>query len=128
MELDRVKFWLIKRYEKRFGHMSRAEQKRLKHRKTTLDGLKGVLVPGDDGDVPFDLERRSRVRNEYDREESVGSSGGEEDIAASKFENLTTTQNLLHAEAAQGAMQSILAEFELEEATARPGSLARFWT
>lgn len=94
--------------------MSRAEQKRLKHRKTTLDGLKGVLVPGDDGEMAFDLERRSGVRNEYDREESVGSSGGEEDIAASKFENLTARQNSLHAEAAQGAMQSVLAEFELD--------------
>ena len=94
--------------------MSGAEQKRLRHRKTTLGGLKGVLVPGDDGEMPFDLERRSGVWNEYDREESVGSSGWEEDIAATKFVNLTAKQNLLHAEAAQGAMQSVLAEFALD--------------
>jgi hypothetical protein len=114
LELGKDKFWLIKRYEKRFGHLSRAEQKKLKHRRTTLDGLKGVLVPGDDGDGPYDLERRSGVRNEHDQEESVGSSGGDEEIAASKYENLAAKQNLLHAEAAQGAMQSVLMEFELD--------------
>ena len=57
LELDQDKFWLTKRYEKKFGHLSRAEQKKLKHKRTTIDGLKGILVPTDDGEGPFDLER-----------------------------------------------------------------------
>lgn len=75
-------FWPLDRYRRKFGSPSRPEAKKLKHVKMVVDGVAGVVVPGDDGEGPWLLERRSGTRMENDREDDVGSSGGEEAAAS----------------------------------------------
>ena len=86
----------------------------LNHKVTTMDGIKGVLVPGDNGDDPFDVQRRTGVRIEKDQEESVGSSGGEEDIAEDKFQQLQANRSGAYKHAAVGALQSVLDEMAMD--------------
>ena len=63
---------------------------------------------------PWDLEHRSGSRLEQDKEEDVGSSGGDEDVADDRWETLKKEQDTLHAEIAQGALQRVLDELKLD--------------
>jgi hypothetical protein len=109
------KFWLIKRYRQKFGDPLAPKNKALKHRKVKLDGHIGVLVNGDDGEGPWDVERRSGGRFEKDSEESVGSSGGEEEVATDKFQTMRKKSRQQFAELAQGAMMDVLSAVVMTE-------------
>jgi hypothetical protein len=111
----RDKFWPIARYRKRFGDPSAPKNKSLKHRKVKLDGHIGVIVPGDDGDGPWDVERRSGGRFEKDSEESVGSSGGEDEVATDKFQTMRKAERQEYAKLAQGAMMDVLQDVVMTE-------------
>jgi hypothetical protein len=111
----RDKFWPIARYRKRFGDPTAPKNKTLKHRKVKLDGHIGVIVPGDDGDGPWDVERRSGGRFEKDSEESVGSSGGEDEVATEKFQTMRKAERQQYAELAQGAMMDVLLDVVMTE-------------
>ena len=106
-------FWPMRRYHDKFGSLSGAAQKKLRHRKCIIDGIKGVTVPGDAGDGPWRLEHRSGVRIEKDNEEDVGSTDGEEEAANDKFNMLRAQQETTHAAIAQGALAAVLKTFVL---------------
>lgn len=72
------KFWPIKAYRDKFGDPQSARNRKLNHRACTMSGHVGVLVPSDEADGPWDVEHREGMRNLLDREEDVGSSGGED--------------------------------------------------
>ena len=50
-------FWLLRRYRKKFGDPKSKENKARGHKVCRKHGLKGVVVPGDDGEGPFRLQR-----------------------------------------------------------------------
>ena len=103
------KFWPLERYIEQFGDPKGARLKKLGHKITRIQGYQGVLVPGDDGTGPWDLETRTGTRLEKDEEESVGSSGGEQDVAETKFASMRKAMRGSLAAAAVGAMNDILA-------------------
>ena len=108
-------FWPLNRYRKRFGSPSRKENKRLGHKKCLLEGHPGVLVPGDDGLGPWKVRTQEGREIAKEESEDVGSSGGEEDVAETKFEDLKKADDENYAAVVQGAMSSILQGFELDE-------------
>jgi len=102
------KFWPLDRYIKEFGDPKGARLKKLGHKIVRLQGYRGVLVPGDDGKGPWDLETRTGTRLEKDEEESVGSSGGEQETADAKFKSMRNAMRRDLSLAAVGAMNDIL--------------------
>lgn len=115
----RDKFWPIDRYKKMFGDPKAPRNKKLGHKLTSMDGFRGVVVPADDGEGPWELERRSGQRMEIDEEEDVGSSGGDEQLANSKFNDLKNEEAARYAELAVGAMQDVLNTMMLDEEEAQ---------
>ena len=118
-------FWPLSRYRARFGSPSRPANKKLGHKKCMLSGHPGVIVPGDDGEGPWKVEDRSGFRLEQDREEDLGSSGGEEELAAERFSTLRSQQDEAFREMAVGAMADILASYELDDAGKKNEELRR---
>ena len=83
---------------------------------STLDGVKGVIVPAEDPvDAPWFVEYRAGQRNEKDEEEDVGSDGGDEETAGTRFAGNVKHEKESFASLAQGAVQSILDTFALTE-------------
>lgn len=109
----RSQFWPIDRYRKKYG--SPSSNRKLRHKKVTIDGIVGVVVPGDNGEGPWELETKSGTRLELNEDEDVGSSGGEEAIAQAKYKDLATQQKSFLSELAQGAMQEALQECALDD-------------
>lgn len=107
-------FWPIERYRRKYG--SPSANRKLKHKKVTIDGIVGVVVPGDDGDGPWALERKSGRRTMHDEDLEVGSSDGEEAVASTVFQHLRNEEESFFADIAQGALQEVLKEYELDEA------------
>ena len=108
-------FWPLNRYRKRFGSPSRNGNKRLGHKKCVLEGHPGVLVLGDDGLGPWKVRTQEGREIAKEESEDVGSSGGEEDVAEAKFEDLKKADDENYAAVVKGAMSSILQGFELDE-------------
>jgi hypothetical protein len=106
-------FWPLRRYVKKFGTVG--SNKKLGHVKTNIKGVVGVLVPTDNEDQPWLLERREGTRQEADKEHDVGSSDGDEDVADAVFNNLGKQRVAEYAKQAAGALASILAECELDD-------------
>ena len=77
-------FWPMSRYRKKFGSPDLPKNKKLKHVRAKVNGIKGVVVPGDDGDGPYKLRSSEGVEIQKDDEEDVGSSGGEDELADCK--------------------------------------------
>ena len=120
-------FWPLSRYRKRFGSPSRKENKILGHRKCVYEGYEGVMAPGDDGVGPWKVKTHEGREIAMQEAEDVGSSGGEEELAAAKFASLKKADDENFAAVAQGAMSSILQGFELneEERKEEEGRIAR---
>lgn len=62
-------FWSMKRYTQRFGSPHTAKNKRLGHRVSVLDGIKGVIVPCNNDGPTGKVRRVSGDRVERDEEE-----------------------------------------------------------
>jgi hypothetical protein len=77
-------FWPMARYRRKFGSPDLPKNKKLKHVRSKVNGVKGVVVPGDDGEGPFRLRSSEGVELQKDDEEDVGSSGGEDELAADR--------------------------------------------
>ena len=108
-------FYPIARYEKKYGSPLLQKNKALGHKVAKIDGVKGVIVPGDDGLQPFRLQRRSGEALEEDKEEDVGSTDGEEEMADDKFATMSLERNTAYDEMATGCLQSILDDYALKE-------------
>jgi len=110
-------FWPMKRYRLKFGSPSLPANKKHKHMQKIVDGVLGVIVPEDDGEGRWRLEHRAGSRLEHDKEHDVGfgSSGGEEEVAEQKFQDIRDEQKKMFAEIAQGALKSALDECVLDE-------------
>ena len=65
-------------------------------------------MPGDDGEMPWALERRSGSCHEMDKEEDVGSSDGDDELAEAKLRDQRQREAASFAELTLGAMQSVL--------------------
>jgi hypothetical protein len=109
------KFFPLKKYRRLFGDPLSAKNKKLKHVVSVVDGIRGVVVPGEDSDdsQPWELINVNGKRIEHDESEDVGSDGGEDEVAAERFQILKDNETRAHAEIAQGAMMSILQTMEL---------------
>ena len=85
------------------------------------------MVPGDDGLGPWKVRTHEGREIAMEEAEHVGSSGGEEEVAAAKFESLKKADDENFAAVAQGAMSSIIQGFELneEERKEEEGRIAR---
>ncbi len=71
-----------------------------------VDGLKGVIVPGDDGEMPFQLEHRQGTRIEKKTTEDVS----EEEDANAAYATLRNQLDADRKEVAVGAMKSVMDE------------------
>jgi hypothetical protein len=109
------KFWPMNRYTAKFGSPQAPRNKKLGHVVIKMGGYKGVLVPGDDGEGPWDVITKTGSRAEKDEELSVGSDGGDEEAANSAFVGTRSLMRLELAEAAAGALQSVLNTVALTE-------------
>ena len=108
-------FWPLDRYRAKFGDPSSQKNKKLGHVKTVVEGHAGVCVPTDDGTGPWRLQRAMGRRNELDREEDVGSDGGDESEAEGKYLDMRKKDTEQHRAIAQGALSSILKECVMTE-------------
>jgi hypothetical protein len=108
-------FWPINRYRKKFGSPNAPQNKKLNHASAIVDGVKGVVVPGDDGEGPFRLRNASSVRFVKDAELDVGSSGGEEDLADEIYDSAVSQHVEDYRQIAVGALSDILAKSALTE-------------
>ncbi len=106
-------FWPLARYTKKFGDPLSSRNRKLGHVKTVAEGVAGVAVPCDDGEGPWKLERSRGRRAELDKEEDVGSDGGDESEAERKFADIAKSNAEKYRAIAQGALSSILAECTL---------------
>ena len=102
-------FWPWKRYVSRFGNPLSPKNKKRGHKVTMAHGYKGVIVPGDDGQGPWKLERAVGSKLAKDQEEDVGSTDGDEELADNKFHDLKKEEEAAYRAAAAGAMRDILA-------------------
>jgi hypothetical protein len=107
------------RYGAKFGDPASKKNKHLKHRVCKIDGIRGVVVPGDTGVQPFRIEVKTTTGIEYEQEEDLGSSGGEQELAEERFTALSDKAAQEYAELATGAMASLL-----EECALAPGEAA----
>ena len=89
-------FYPMKRYRLKFGSPDLPRNRVLKHKKAVVDGVKGVLVPGDDGEQPWKINNRSGNRLEKDDEESISDS--DESLADKKFNELDQDRKRKYAE------------------------------
>ena len=71
-------FYPMERYRKKICSPDDPKNKKLGHKRSCVGGVKGVIVPGDDGIMPFKLNRMEGLRTEKDTEHDVGSSDGED--------------------------------------------------
>jgi len=78
-------FYPLQRYINLYGHPDLSRNRKLGHKVCVIEGISGVVVPGDDGKMPFKLERRQSTSMELTREHDVGSDGGDESEAEGKF-------------------------------------------
>ena len=107
-------FWPLQRYRTKFGDPHSAENRRLKHKICTIDNIKGVAVPGDNADQPFKLRRQTIQSHQIEKEEDVGSSDGDQEVAEAKFKSACDLQDTKYQSMVQGAYASVLAECALE--------------
>ena len=61
-------FFPLSRYERKYGDPEAPRNRGLKHKIVVVDGINGVVVPGDDGEMPWALEHRFGSRHELDKE------------------------------------------------------------
>ena len=105
-----------KGYLRKFGDPSKKENKSRGHVVKVVGGKKGVLVPKvEDPDAPMEFIQEEGAAVEEDKEEDVGSSDGDEDLADSKFAHMAKEANAEYARAAEGQMASLLSEISKEE-------------
>ena len=64
-------FFPMRRYRKQFGSPSKPCNKKLGHKISVIDGVKGIVVPGDDGEMPFRLRRQSQTQVDWDSERGM---------------------------------------------------------
>ena len=102
-------FWPWQRYVRRFGNPLSPKNRKRGHKVTRAHGHKGVVVPGDDGQGPWKLERAVGSKLAKDQEEDVGSTDGDEELADNKFHDLKKEEEAAYRAAAAGAMRDILA-------------------
>ena len=106
-------FWKLNRYKRRFGSPYAPKNKKLGHYISICEGIKGVIVPGDDGEMPFKIRRTQGTRLEKDKEEDCGSDSDDSELADDKFDDLVKQTDARYAELAQGAMNDLLKDFEM---------------
>jgi hypothetical protein len=108
-------FFAMVKYRRRYGDPRSHKNKKLGHTLSKMGGVRGVIVPGDgpDNDEPWKIRRLSGQKNKIDREEDCGSSDGDEEIAAARFDALKKNEADMYRDLAQGAMMDVMKEFEL---------------
>jgi hypothetical protein len=106
-------FWKMKRYKKRFGSVNLPKNRALGHRKSVVDNVSGVIVPGDDGIGPWKLRHTQGVRLEKDEEEAISS----DDASAAEdvYNDMVESSRAGYRKVAQGAMADILAGFVMDD-------------
>lgn len=106
-------FWPWQRYKKKFGSPDMPRNRELGHRRAVVDGHKGVIIPGDNGEGPWRIRNTSGVKLLQDKEEEVSSDN--ESMADQKFEDLKRQHVQDYKQVAVGAMANILKDFQLTE-------------
>ncbi len=62
-------FMPMGRYRKKYGSPSLPKNKKAGHRKARVDGVKGVVIPGDDGECAWRIRNTSGVRLMLDKDQ-----------------------------------------------------------
>jgi hypothetical protein len=109
------KFWPIERYTATFGSPDAPRNRALKHRKCKMSGYIGVLVPGDNGEGPWDVVTKSGERVKKEDELDVGSDGGDSEEVQNAFMGQRRQMRKQLAEAAAGAMNEVLLKAAMTE-------------
>ena len=101
-------FWLLRRYRKKFGDPKSKENKARGHKVCRKHGLKGVVVPGDDGEGPFRLQRS--LQNSLEKRETLAEDNSDcsDDHVDNLFEQLKDDRDDQHASVAQGMIAALL--------------------
>ena len=102
------------RYKAKFGSPLLPKNKQLNHVATICDGIKGVIVPGDDGCGPFKIKNRSGIRIERLEKEDLGSGSDDDELADVKFADLRESHTKTYQQLAVGAMGSLLNDFAMD--------------
>ena len=98
-------FWPLARYRK-FGDPNAPRNKKLNHRIVIMGGYRGVLVRGDDGEGPWEVVTKVGNRVELDNE--LDADEGDAEAASAAFVGIRKAMRKNIAEAAAGAVQSVL--------------------
>ena len=101
-------FLPMKAYKSLYGSVDLPANKKLGHKRAKVHGVKGVVMPGDDGKTPWKVEYRQGTNISKIDEEDCGSTNGSESGAEDKFQALCKRENEGRKEVAVGAMLSIL--------------------
>ena len=105
-------FWPLDRYVNLHGDPRSKENKGKGHKVCRKHGIKGVLVPGDDGVSPFIVRREfeDALANEKEMECDLDSdvSSGQIDL---HFDEAVAQREAAHSSAASGIIAAVLAEF-----------------
>ena len=109
-------FWPLKRYKSKYGDPRDPANRKKGHVVSYQDGMKGVIVPGDDGDGPFKLRRLTETALGIHKEEDLGSnSSEEEEIGDRKFEEMAQQSQSAYASCAVGMLiGDLMKEVEVE--------------
>ena len=109
-------FYPWARYFRRFGDPRAARNRKLGHKISVVEGVKGVVVPGDDGSQPWKLRRSSQSRLVQEDHESLGSGSEQEqkEVADLKFSDMIQDIESNYAQSAVGVINTILEEIAAE--------------
>jgi hypothetical protein len=116
--LDRPEddFYPINRYRKRFGDPRSAKNRALNHKICFVEGHRGVIVPGDDGAMPWKLKHSEGHSTNLVEDLEIGSSEEDGECAEQKFDDLKDIEEANYAATvSQGAMRDLLGEYALDE-------------
>ena len=118
LEKPKDDFWLLSRYTRKFGDPRSAKNKKLGHRICKMHGYKGVVVPGDNEDLPWKIQNTNSLELENEKVIDLGSDA-DESIGDQAFEGLKDQQEAQYKEVACGVVASILAEAALKDGETR---------
>ena len=90
------------------------KNKKLGHTVCVFEGIRGVAVPGAEGDAPMRIKTQIGASLEHEESEDLGSDSGESE-AAQKFMDLKKADTEAYNGICKGAMNNLLADFVLDE-------------
>ena len=99
-------------YSKKYGNPRSVENKKRKHKVCTINGVRGVAMPGSESDAPWTLQRHIRSSTLQEDEHDVDS---DPELVAQKFKELFQEEEHVYADNVGGMIFDALKTCELND-------------